>query len=38
MAERLRLVGLPLEHLGADAAARLGDPDIWRHPVAALGR
>jgi len=28
--ERLTLLGLLLENLGADAAVRLGDPDIWR--------
>jgi hypothetical protein len=30
------LLGLPLEDMGADAACRLGDPDLWRAAVASL--
>jgi hypothetical protein len=33
--ERLRLLALLLENVGADAAVRLGDPNVWR---AAVGR
>jgi hypothetical protein len=28
--QRLLLLGLPLEDVGADAAVRLGDPAVWR--------
>jgi hypothetical protein len=34
--ERLRMLGLLLEQLGADAAVRLGDPEIWREAVAEI--
>ena len=34
--ERLLLLGLLLENLGADAAVRLGDPRVWRAAVASL--
>jgi hypothetical protein len=34
--ERLILLGLLLENLGADAAVRFGDPAIWRDAVAQL--
>ena len=34
--ERLLLLGLLLENLGADAAVRLGDPQVWRTAVASL--
>jgi len=35
--QRLMMLGMLLENLGADAAVRLGDPAIWREAVAALG-
>ena len=34
--DRVLLLGLLLENLGADAAVRLGDPGVWRAAVAAL--
>ncbi|MEX2092146.1 MAG: hypothetical protein WD971_05685 [Pirellulales bacterium] len=34
--ERLHMLGLLLENVGADAAVRLGDPKVWRAAVAAL--
>ena len=34
--ERILLLGLLLENVGADAAVRLGDPNVWRAAVAAL--
>lgn len=34
--ERLTLLALLLENVGADAAVRLGDPATWRGAVAAL--
>ena len=34
--ERLILLGLLLENVGADAACKLGDPDVWRAAVARL--
>lgn len=34
--DRLRMLGLLLENCGADAAVRLGDPDVWRRAVAGL--
>lgn len=34
--ERLLLLGLLLENVGADAAVRLGDPEVWRAAVAEL--
>lgn len=34
--ERLAMLGLLLENLGADAAARLGDPAVWKAAVAGL--
>lgn len=36
--ERLLLLGLLLENIGADAAVRLGDPAVWRAAVADLPR
>jgi hypothetical protein len=36
--ERLLLLGLLLENVGADAAVRLGDPQVWRDAVASLDR
>ena len=34
--QRLQLLGLLLENVGADAAVRLGDPKVWRAAVADL--
>ena len=34
--ERLTLLALLLENVGADAAVRLGDPAVWRAAVAKL--
>ncbi|MEX0613732.1 MAG: hypothetical protein WD738_17570 [Pirellulales bacterium] len=34
--QRLRMLGLLLEQMGADAAVRLGDPQVWRDAVAEL--
>ena len=34
--DRLNMLGLILENVGADAAVRLGDPDVWRAAVKAL--
>ena len=34
--QRLLLLGLLLENVGADAAVRLGDPKAWRAAVADL--
>ena len=34
--ERLTLLALLLENVGADAAVRLGDPRVWREAVALL--
>ena len=36
--ERLLLLGLLLENVGADAAVRLGDPQVWRDAVESLDR
>lgn len=36
--ERLAMLGLLLENVGADAAVRLGDPAVWREAVATLAR
>lgn len=36
--ERLNLLGLLLENLGADAVVRLGNTDVWREAIAALDR
>jgi hypothetical protein len=35
--DRLTMLALLLENLGADRAVRLGDPRVWREAVAALG-
>jgi hypothetical protein len=32
--QRLRMLGLLLEQMGADAAIRIGDPQVWRDAVA----
>jgi hypothetical protein len=34
--ERILLLGLLLENVGADAAVRLGDPETWRRAVSSL--
>jgi hypothetical protein len=34
--ERLTMLALLLENVGADAAVRLGDPEVWRAAVAGL--
>ncbi len=34
--DRLNLLGLLLENVGAAQAVRLGDPAVWRQAVAAL--
>ena len=34
--ERLNLLGLLLENVGADRAVRLGDPAVWRAAVEGL--
>lgn len=34
--ERLTMLGLLLENVGADQAVRLGNPDVWRAAVAEL--
>ena len=36
--ERVKLLGLLLENVGADRAVRLGDPSVWRSAVEALSR
>ena len=36
--DRLAMLGLLLENLGADAAVRLGDPSVWKAAVADLVR
>ena len=35
--ERLTMLALLLENVGADKAVRLGNPAIWRAAIAALG-
>ena len=34
--QRLIMLGLLLENVGADAAVRLGNPAVWREAVARL--
>ena len=34
--ERLTMLALLLENVGADEAVRIGDPDVWRAAVADL--
>ena len=34
--QRLVMLGMLLENLGADAAVRLGDPQVWREAVARI--
>ena len=35
--ERLAMLGVILEQVGADQAVRLGDPAVWRAAVASIG-
>lgn len=35
--DRVNLLGLLLENVGADRAVRLGSSDMWRAAVSALG-
>jgi len=35
--DRLAVLTLMLENLGADQAVRLGDPQVWREAIARLG-
>jgi hypothetical protein len=34
--DRVKLLGLLLENVGADRAVRLGNPDVWRGAVRSL--
>ena len=34
--DRVKMLALLLENVGADRAVRLGDPQVWRDAVAAL--
>ena len=34
--DRLTVLALLLENVGADAAVRLGDPAVWREAIAGL--
>lgn len=36
--DRLAMLALLLENVGADAAVRLGDPSVWKAAVADLAR
>ncbi len=36
-AERVTMLGLLLENVGADRAVRMGDPEVWRSAVRSLG-
>jgi hypothetical protein len=36
--DRVKLLGLLLENVGADRAVRLGDPEVWRAAIAALDK
>ena len=35
--DRIKLLGLLLENVGADRTVRLGNPDVWRAAVGNLG-
>ena len=34
--DRLNMLGLMLENVGADKAVRLGSPEVWREAIANL--
>jgi hypothetical protein len=34
--DRVNMLGLLLENVGADRAVRLGNPDVWRAAVRSL--
>jgi hypothetical protein len=34
--DRLNMLGLLLEQVGADRAVQLGDPEVWQRAVAKL--
>jgi hypothetical protein len=34
--DRLNMLGLLLENVGADQAVRMGNPAVWREAIAAL--
>ena len=34
--DRVNMLGLLLENVGADRAVRLGDPEVWRAAVSRL--
>ncbi len=34
--DRLTMLALLLENVGADVAVRIGDPNVWREAIAAL--
>ena len=36
--DRIRLLAMLLENVGADRAVQLGKPEVWRAAVAKLGR
>jgi hypothetical protein len=36
--ERINLLGLLLENVGANRAVELGDPQVWRDAIARLDR
>lgn len=36
--ERLTVLALLLENVGADAAVRLGNPGVWRDAIRSIGR
>jgi len=36
--DRVKLLGLLLENVGADRAVRLGSPQVWRDAAASLGK
>lgn len=35
--DRLNMLALLLENVGADQAVRLGNPDVWREAISQLG-
>lgn len=36
--QRITMLGWMLEHMGADAAVRLGEPEVWRDAVEEMLR